>query len=146
MTPAQIELLAWALYDSAYRQASWTATYEEWEKQAAALLAQLGSLDPLGAVAMREKAAQVCGPIMGKCNCDACCSIRRARDAIHDLPLPAHADRLAAALALPEIARLVKVAKWAQGCIPFPSNCHSEIIAALAALTPTATGETKGDA
>lgn len=169
-TPAQIELLARALARD--DECAWADRLahcvqcredaEEYRKEATAILAQLGPLDPLGAVAMREKAAsKATGFLVG----DPANGIplrnpmsHEINTAIRAIPLPTHADRLAAALAMPEIARLVEAARktWDEACsnhdkpppIKYmaPYGGLAALYDALAALTPTTDGETKGDA
>lgn len=165
-TTAQIELLARALW------ATGADLDDVWENdsqqlrdlymgESAAILTQLGPLDPLGAVAMREKAAKICRGVSN-----------RSSQEIEAIPLPTHADCLAQALAMPEIARLVEAAQWARNLLNIIADeswhgdgrdlkrsivgifadfdealmgVDSSMPPALAALTPTI-GETKGAA
>lgn len=126
-TPAQIELLARALAEQYFEGRSsdpWDSAVKYdwdnrddlhkagWKLSATAILAQLGPLDPLGAVAMREKAAsKATGFLVG----DPTNGIplrspmsHEINTAIRAIPLPTDADRLAAALAMPEVKALVE--------------------------------------
>jgi len=72
-------------------------------------MSDLISRSALGAVVMQQAAiAEIdCGGCYGRCNDPANCQMEDVK-AIRAIPLPTHADLLAAALALPEVAALVK--------------------------------------
>lgn len=70
---------------------------------------------PLGAVAMREAAAAIVGPMASSNSPYAANAGQSAYDAIRAIPLPTHAALLAAALALPEVAALVAFAHSFRG-------------------------------
>jgi len=91
----------------------------------------------LTALAIRDAAAKICDPLMTKCTCEACESIRRCRDLINALPLPDEAALTAAALTLPKVKALLEAANHARlavaGFVPLSSAAH-RLDNALAAL------------
>lgn len=78
-------------------------TTEEWnDKQTGSNDGRADLSSPLGAVAMRDAAANRCDGWAGDWDGE------QLGDAIRALPLPTHAALLAAALRLPEVAALVE--------------------------------------
>lgn len=105
-------------------------TTEEWnDKQTGSNDGRADLSSPLGAVAMRDAAiAEIdCGGCYGECVDPANCRIEDVA-AIRAIPLPTHADMLAAALKLPEVAAMVEAVK------------HEKITRANFIATPTDDG------
>lgn len=100
-------------------------TTEEWnDKQTGSNDGRADLSSPLGAVAMRDAAANRCDGWAGDWDGE------QLGDAIRAIPLPTHAALLAHAMRLPEVAAMVEALKWYDD----PSSQGDVARATLAAL------------
>lgn len=79
---------------------------------------------------MKREAAQVCDPLMTKCNCDACNSIRRCRDAILALPTGYTDAQLdAEAMARPKVRAVVDARRAYLAAVNIYNAKHDAVMA-----------------